>query len=99
MIDASLRVIVLRHLVELRDVLGVSILYITHDLSTALQISDEILILNAGEVVERGNAHSVIQTPHHPYTKLLIGSIPLPDPRERWGSHATGPRIQHEGDW
>jgi peptide/nickel transport system ATP-binding protein len=84
MIDASLRLRVLRHLVTLKEKYGVSIIYITHDLSTALQISDEVLIMHRGEVVERGDAVSVIQTPQHPYTKLLVESIPVADPSVKW---------------
>jgi peptide/nickel transport system ATP-binding protein len=84
MIDASLRVLILRQLVDLKEEFGISILYITHDLSTALQISDELMIAWRGEIIERGNPTEVIANPHHPYTRLLINSVPLPDPRQRW---------------
>jgi ABC-type oligopeptide transport system ATPase subunit len=87
MIDASLRVLVLRELLDLKQRLGVSILYITHDLSTALQVSDEILIAREGEIVERGEARAVIETPQHPYTRQLIDAIPVPDPHQHWSSH------------
>jgi peptide/nickel transport system ATP-binding protein len=87
MIDAALRVLVLRQLLELKQRLEVSILYITHDLSTALQVSDEILIAHDGEIVERGDARAVIETPQHEYTRLLIDSIPVPDPRQQWSAH------------
>jgi peptide/nickel transport system ATP-binding protein len=84
MIDASLRLVVLRQLVDLKERLGISILYITHDLSTALQISDEVFIAHQGSIVERGSARAVIEQPQHEYTRLLVASIPVPDPRERW---------------
>ena len=84
MVDASLRVFILRQLVELKEQFGISILYITHDLSTALQISDELLIAYKGEVVERGAPAEVIGSPQHDYTRLLISSVPMPDPRQRW---------------
>jgi ABC-type glutathione transport system ATPase component len=87
MIDASLRVLVLRELLELKQRLDVSILYITHDLSTALQVSDEILIARDGEIVERGEARAVIESPRHAYTRRLIESIPVPDPHQRWSNH------------
>lgn len=87
MIDASLRVLVLSVLLELKQRLNISILYITHDLSTALQVSDEILIARQGEIVERGEACTVIQRPQHPYTRELIDSIPVPDPHEHWSSY------------
>ncbi len=84
MIDASLRANILTKLKELRDEFGISLLYITHDLATAHQISDEIFILYRGRVVETGSAASVIQNPQHPYTQLLVASIPRPDPDRRW---------------
>lgn len=89
MIDASLRVLVLRELLELKQRLEVSILYITHDLSTALQVSDEILIARDGEIMERGEARAVIDSPQHPYTRRLIESIPVPDPQQRWSNYGA----------
>jgi peptide/nickel transport system ATP-binding protein len=84
MIDVSLRAIILDIMVSLKQDYGISFLYITHDLSTALQISDEILIMYKGSVVESGEAASVIQNPKHPYTQLLVQSIPIPDPEQKW---------------
>jgi ABC-type oligopeptide transport system ATPase subunit len=84
MVDASLRVAVLDVLVELKERLGVSILYITHDLATAYQVSDQIFILHRGRIVERGSTQRVIDAPVDPYTRLLISSVPEPDPDVRW---------------
>ena len=84
MIDASLRANILTKLKQLRDEFGISLLYITHDLATAHQISDKILILYRGRVVEVGDASTVIQHPQHPYTQLLVSSIPRPDPEKTW---------------
>ncbi len=85
MIDASLRVTVLANLLQLKREYGISLIYITHDLATAYQISDRIIVLNRGEVVEDGDPEQIVKHPQHPYTQLLIGSIPLPDPKRRWG--------------
>ncbi len=84
MIDASLRANILTKLKELRDEFGISLLYITHDLATAHQISDQIFIFYRGRAVEVGDASTVIQNPQHPYTQLLVNSIPRPDPQRRW---------------
>ena len=84
MIDASLRANILTKLKELRDEFGISLLYITHDLATAHQISDKIFVLYRGRVVEVGDASTVIQHPQHPYTQLLVSSIPRPDPENAW---------------
>jgi oligopeptide/dipeptide ABC transporter ATP-binding protein len=84
MIDVSLRAIILEILHDLKEQRNISLLYITHDLSTALQISDRIMILYRGNIVELGNASLVIQHPSHPYTQMLVQSIPIPDPTRRW---------------
>lgn len=88
MIDASLRIRVLRHLMRLKEE-GTTIVYITHDLSTALQISDEVLIAHAGSIVERGSASEVILHPRHDYTRTLVAAIPVPDPGISWQSPAS----------
>jgi oligopeptide/dipeptide ABC transporter ATP-binding protein len=84
MIDASLQVRILDILLRLKQDFGISFLYITHDLSTAYQISDDIFILYLGSVMERGDIDAVMQEPQHPYSQLLLRSIPVPDPNETW---------------
>lgn len=84
MVDVSLRAMILDLLAGLKEEFGISILYITHDLSTALQIADGIMVMYQGSMVEIGDASDVIQHPTHPYTQLLVRSIPLPDPEHRW---------------
>ncbi len=84
MVDASLRATILDNLKSLAQEFGVSILYITHDLVTAYQISDNIIVLYRGSIAEAGHAEPVVQHPQHPYTQLLMQSIPLPDPDHAW---------------
>jgi peptide/nickel transport system ATP-binding protein len=84
MVDASLRATILGSLRKLNQEFGISVLYITHDLTTAYQISQNIIVLYGGSVVEAGDVELVVQNPSHPYTQLLIGSIPSPNPRHRW---------------
>jgi len=103
MVDASLRATILESLMKLKSELGISLVYITHDLTTAYQVSQNIYILYRGSVAEVGNVERVIKDPLHPYTKLLVSSIPLPDPDIRWGTttdvNATpstaGAKIEH----
>jgi peptide/nickel transport system ATP-binding protein len=90
MVDASLRATILASLQSLRRSMGISIVYITHDLTTAYQISDNIIVLYQGSVAEAGSVDEVIGQPKHPYTRLLISSIPLPDRKRRWGADGTG---------
>jgi oligopeptide/dipeptide ABC transporter ATP-binding protein len=84
MIDASLRATVLANLRQLRDEFGISLIYITHDLTTAFQVCDDIIVLYRGYVAEAGDARQVVKDPMHPYTQLLVGSIPRPDPDRIW---------------
>jgi peptide/nickel transport system ATP-binding protein len=84
MVDASLRSMILDTMMRLRDEFNISFLYITHDLSTAYQISDSIYILYQGVIAESGSTERVIENAKHPYVQLLIDSIPEPNPRTRW---------------
>lgn len=84
MIDASLRATVLSALSALRDEFGISLIYITHDLTTAYQICDDIIVFYRGYVAEVGDISRAVKDPKHPYTQLLIGSIPRPDPDSQW---------------
>jgi peptide/nickel transport system ATP-binding protein len=85
MVDASLRMSIVELFRDLRDKLGVSIIYITHDLATAYQVSDSIVILLRGHVVERGAARPVLAAPAHPYTQLLRASVLEPEDTGRAG--------------
>ena len=84
MVDASLRATILASLRELKERFGISLIYITHDLTTAYQISDTIVVLYRGMAVEAGDVERVVKQPLHPYSQLLVGSIPLPDPARAW---------------
>jgi len=84
MVDASLRASILDVMMKLRDEGGISFLYITHDLSTAFQVGDKIVLFYQGTLAEEGNAVDVISNPKHPYVQLLIDSVPKPDPNARW---------------
>ncbi|RIK44698.1 MAG: ABC transporter ATP-binding protein [Chloroflexi bacterium] len=84
MIDASLRATVLDTLRQLHDEFGISLIYITHDLTTAYQISQNLVVLYNGTVAEAGDVELVVKQPRHPYTQLLVSSIPLPDPTRQW---------------
>ncbi|MEM1428001.1 MAG: ABC transporter ATP-binding protein [Pseudomonadota bacterium] len=89
MVDASLRATILSNIYDLKDKHGISILYITHDLATAYHVSDYVIVLYQGHVAEAGPPHEVIGAPQHPYTQLLIDSIPWPDMDRAWGTART----------
>jgi oligopeptide/dipeptide ABC transporter ATP-binding protein len=85
MVDASLRATILETLRKLNRELGIPVLYITHDLTTAYHISNHIIILYRGSIMEAGDVDTVIKKPQHPYTQLLIDSVPWPDIQHKWG--------------
>ncbi len=84
MVDASLRATILESIYTLHKEMGVSVLYITHDLSTAQYLGGNIIVLYKGRIVEAGLTREVTKNPLHPYARLLIQSIPAPDPNKRW---------------
>ena len=79
MLDVSIRLEMLNLLDDLRKRLSLALLYITHDIASARYFADEVLVMYAGQIVERGPAEEVTQQPAHPYTQLLIASAPDPD--------------------
>jgi len=84
MVDASTRMSILNILMDLKKKFEMSILYVTHDLDTAYYVSDEIAVMCRGCVIEYGSAEDVLTDPIHPYTKMLLESLPQPDPKLRW---------------
>ena len=81
MLDVSIRVGVLNMMAGLRDREGVSLLYITHDLASARYVADRIIVMYAGHLVEEGPTETVLSSPKHPYTQLLLSAAA--DPREK----------------
>jgi peptide/nickel transport system ATP-binding protein len=84
MVDASLRATILESLWRLRHDKGMSLVYVTHDLATAYQIADSIVVMRDGEIVEAGGAEATIRAPRHPYTRALLAALPPADPTIGW---------------
>jgi peptide/nickel transport system ATP-binding protein len=79
MLDVSIRIGLLNLMAELRDTMGVSILYITHDIASARYVADRLIVMYAGQIAETGPVDDVLANPRHPYTQLLLSAVP--DPR------------------
>jgi peptide/nickel transport system ATP-binding protein len=79
MVAASLRMSIVNEFRRLRDELGLTVIYITHDLATAYTISDRLIIMQKGAVVEAGDARTVLAAPQHPYSRQLRDAVLAPE--------------------
>lgn len=77
-LDVSIQAQILNLLMDLQDQMGLTYLFITHDLSVVKHISDEIMVMYLGKCVERAPAEEIFRNPIHPYTKALLAAIPIP---------------------
>ena len=80
MLDVSIRISIMELMTELGDRLGVSYLYITHDLAVARYMCDRIAVMYLGKIVEVGPTEEILANPRHPYTRALLSAVPVPDP-------------------
>ncbi len=83
MLDVSIRVGILNLMLDLKERERLAFLYVTHDLASARYVADTVLVMYAGQIVEQGAAEQVLQRPLHPYTQLLLASVPDPAVTER----------------
>ncbi len=83
MIDVSLKASILELLMQLKREMGLTYLFITHELAVAKYISTRIAVMYLGRIVELGPAHKVFESPLHPYTRALIAAVPVPNPHRR----------------
>lgn len=80
MIDLSTRAEILAMMKEVQRARGLSILYITHDISTARFFADRLAVMYLGRIVETGSPQDIVERPAHPYTRALISAVPEPEP-------------------
>jgi peptide/nickel transport system ATP-binding protein len=83
MADVSVRALILQLMRRLKDEMGLTYLFITHDLATAKYLCNRIAIMYLGRIVELASRDELFAHPHHPYTKALLAAVPIPDPGAR----------------
>jgi peptide/nickel transport system ATP-binding protein len=85
MLDVSIRTEILNLMLDLKEKLGLTILFITHDLAIARYMSDDIGVMYLGKIIEYGNTRDVLDDPDHPYTQALMSAVPIPDVDKKRG--------------
>jgi peptide/nickel transport system ATP-binding protein len=96
MLDAQVRKHFLDILLDFQREHGMTTLFITHDLSTVYYLGGEVMVITKGSIVERGPVSQVMHEPSHPYTQLLLDSIPQPDPDDRWTTRIKVDELDEE---
>src|SRR5690606_22816817 len=80
-LDVSIQAQILNLLAELKDEFGLTLIFISHNLSVVRHVSDRILVLYLGRIVELATGDEIYEDPRHPYTRALLTAAPIPDPR------------------
>jgi oligopeptide transport system ATP-binding protein len=81
-LDVSIQAQIVNLLDDLQDEMGLTYVFVAHDIGVVRHISDRIAVMNHGKIVETGGADQVCEHPHDDYTKKLLAAVPIPDPRE-----------------
>jgi oligopeptide transport system ATP-binding protein len=81
-LDVSIQAQIVNLLDDLQDELGLTYLFVAHDIGVVRHVADRIAVMKDGRIVEQGDADQICERPAHEYTQQLIAAVPIPDPRE-----------------
>ena len=95
-LDVSIRTQVLDLLLQLQAEMGLSFIFISHDMAVIRYFCDRVAVMYRGQIVEIGETEHIISNPKHPYTKALLSSVPIPDPALRGTASVIAMRQIHE---
>jgi oligopeptide transport system ATP-binding protein len=88
-LDVSIQAQIVNLLDDLQDELGLTYVFVAHDIGVVRHVADRIAVMRDGKIVEEGSADQVCGRPAHPYTKKLLSAVPIPDPRESRARRAS----------
>ncbi len=88
-LDVSIQAQIMNLLSELRENLGLTLLFIAHDLAAIRHVSDRIAVMYLGRIVELASAQTIVDRPQHPYTQALLSAVPVPDPKQEQSRQRT----------